>query len=227
MLIGVLLTLGIFFLAESIYQKTGFLLLNPVLVSIASIILILLLSGYSYESYMEGGRLISFLLGPSVVALGVVFYEKLQEIGASLWRLVLAVCLGGGMSILSTWGLSQIMGLSQEVSASLLPSSVTTPIAMGISAQLGGIPSLTAAVVILVGIAGAAFGIPLLKLIGIQHEIAWGAGIGTSSHGIGTARALEESRLCGAVSALAMCLNGIFTSVFSFPLVRLMEYLGG
>lgn len=223
MLSGVLLTLGIFFLAETLYKRTGFLLLNPVLVSIVSIILILQLSGFSYEAYMEGGQLVSFLLGPSVVALGVVFYEKLQEIGTSIWRIVLAVCIGGTLSIISMRLLSQVFQLSQEVAASLIPSSVTTPIAMGISTELGGIPSLTAAVVILVGITGAAFGIPVLKLLGMRMDIVMGAGIGASSHGIGTARALEESQLCGAVSALAMCLNGIFTSIVSVPLWRLME----
>ncbi|MEM7509467.1 MAG: LrgB family protein, partial [Bacteroidota bacterium] len=181
MLIGVLLTLGIFFLADSLYKRTSFLLLNPVLVSIASIIIILQLSGFSYEAYMEGGQLISFLLGPSVVALGVVFYEKLQEIGASIWRIVLAVCLGGTLSIISMRLLSQAFQLSQEVSASLIPSSVTTPIAMGISTELGGIPSLTAAVVILVGITGAAFGIPILKMLGMRTDIVMGAGIGASS----------------------------------------------
>lgn len=212
---GVFLTLFVFYIAEAIRRKVRFVLLNPVLVAISLIIIFLTALDIDFESYNKGGQYLSFFLGPSIVALGVLFYEKYKEIKHNMLPFLFAVAIGGVISIISVSFIAIYMNVPDVIVASLSPKSVTTPIAIEISKITNGIPSITAGVVIAVGIFGNAFGPVILRLGGIKSKSAIGTALGTAAHGIGTARALEEGKLTGAYSGLAMCVNGLLTALIT------------
>lgn len=220
-LFGVALTLGVFRLAEILYRRTHFILLNPVFISICSIILLLKLSGIPYADYAQGGDLILFLLGPSVVALALPLWQRRQQILARKLPILLGICAGALASILSAAGTAWLLGGSKPVVLSLVPKSVTTPIAIGIAEKIGGIVPLTAALVVLTGCLGAICGPEFCRFIGIRKSTSLGLAVGTASHGIGTARVLEEDRLAGAVAGLAIGLNGLATALL-VPLLWLL-----
>lgn len=217
-LFGIGLTLLAFALAQKLYQRTGNLLTNPVAVSIVTIILLLLGAGIPYETYAIGGDYILFLLGPSVVALGLPLYTRRAEILAKKGPILIGVTAGAVVSIITASGLAWLLGGSREVILSLAPKSVTTPIAIGIVEKIGGLPPLTAALVVLTGCIGAICGPEFCRLLGIREPAAMGLAVGTASHGIGTARMLEEDPLAGAVAGLAIGLNGLITA-FILPLL--------
>jgi predicted murein hydrolase (TIGR00659 family) len=219
---SVALTLLIFFMAQKLYYKYKFFLFNPVLVSISFIILFLKISGIKYETYYNGSKIISSLLGPSVVALGIPLYLQLDEIKRRGKALLISISVGSVVGILSSALTAKYLGASEKIVASLAPKSVTTPIAMGISESIGGIPPLTAALVITTGIIGAVFGPAILKMLKISSSVAFGLAMGSASHGIGTARAVEEGELEGAVSGLAICLNGVATAVLTPFIMKLI-----
>lgn len=222
-LFGVVLTLTIFRIAELVYRRSGFILLNPVFVSIITIILLLKVTHIDYADYAEGGNLILFLLGPTVVALALPLWQRRKQILRRKLPILLGVCAGALASIVSAAGTAWLLGGSHEVVLSLVPKSVTTPIAIGISEKIGGIVPLTAALVVLTGCLGAICGPEFCRLIGIRKPTSLGLAIGTASHGIGTARVLEEDRLAGAVSGLAIGLNGLATAM----LVPLLWFIFG
>lgn len=217
-LFGIMVTLGFFAVAQWLYRRTGHLLLNPVLVSILSIIFFLKGVGVSYEAYAEGGRIILFFLGPAVVALAIPLYARRAEIMAKKGPILAGVFAGALASAASASGIAWILGGSTEVVLSLAPKSVTTPIAIGIVEKIGGIAPLTAALVVLTGCLGAVFGPEFCRLIGIRDEAAIGLAVGTAAHGIGTARMLEIGQLGGAMAGLAIGLNGL-VSAFLIPLL--------
>lgn len=217
-LFGIGLTVVVYFLAQLVYIRFRNLLLNPVAVSIAAIIIILLLADIPYATYNTGGRLILFLLGPSVVALALPLYRKRNDINRNRWPILIGVSAGALASIVSASGLAWLLGGTDEVVLSMAPKSVTTPIAIGIVEKIGGISELTAAIVVLTGCLGAICGPEFCHLIGIRSKTAVGLAVGTASHGIGTARMLEVDRLSGAVAGLAIGLNGLVTA-FILPLI--------
>lgn len=220
-LFGVALTLAVYALAQKVYLRTGSIFFNPVAVSIASIIGLLLLFRIPYETYAVGGRLVLFLLGPSVVALALPLYVRRREILERKVPILLGIGAGALASIVSAAGLAWVLGGSREVILSLAPKSVTTPIAIGIVEKIGGLPPLTAALVVLTGCLGAICGPEFCRLIGVRDPAAMGLAVGTAAHGIGTARMLEVDRLGGAVSGLAIGLNGLVTA-FVLPLIVAM-----
>lgn len=212
---GVFITLFAFFVAQALRAKIKFVLFNPVLIAITLIILCLVVFDISFTHYNEGGKFLSFFLGPSIVALGVLFFEKYELIKHNIFPFLLAVCIGGIISIVSVSLIAIWMNAPDIVIRSIVSKSVTTPIAIEITKITNGIPSITAGVVIAVGIFGNAFGPAFLKGLGIKSKTALGAALGTAAHGIGTARALEEGHLTGAYSGLAMCVNGLITTLVS------------
>lgn len=212
---GIVMTLVAFFSARALRAKIKFVLFNPVLIAITLIILFLVVFEVSFEDYNKGGKYLTFFLGPSIVALGVLFFEKYQLIKHNIYPFLMAVCCGGIISILSVSLLTIFMNAPDVIIKSIVSLSVTTPIAIEITKITEGIPSLTAGVVIAVGIFGNAFGPGFLKLIGLKSETAMGTALGTAAHGIGTARALEVGHLSGAYSGLAMCVNGILTTLIA------------
>jgi predicted murein hydrolase (TIGR00659 family) len=217
-LFGIGLTVLVYFLAQLVYRRTRSLLLNPVAISIVFIILFLLLTRTPYESYNVGGRMILFLLGPSVVALALPLYTRREEIVRNRLPIMVGICCGAIVSIVSASGLAWMLGGTEKVIISMAPKSVTTPIAIGIVEKIGGITELTAAIVVLTGCIGAICGPEFCRSIGIRSPMAIGLAVGTASHGIGTARMLEIDRLGGAVSGLAIGLNGLVTA-FILPVI--------
>lgn len=220
---AILVTFLIFNISSMIYKKFKLIFFNPVLLSITLIIFILKVINLDYETYFKGARIISFFLGPSVVALGVPLYLQFEEIKKRGISIIISILSGSIVGISTAALTAKLLGASKEVVASIAPKSVTTPIAMGIAEKIGGIPSLTAAIVIATGVLGAVIGPAFLKLTKIKDKVAVGLAIGSASHGIGTARAFEEGQLEGATSSLAICLNGIATAIFT-PLIFYIIY---
>ena len=216
------LTFGAFALFKELQRRTGWVLLNPILLTIASLILFLKLSGISYETYQEGGRLIEFWLKPAVVALGVPLYLQLEMIKKQLLPILLSQLVGCLVGIVSVVLVAKLLGATPDVICSLAPKSVTTPIAMEVSNATGGIPSLTAAVVVLVGLFGAVFGFKILTLGRVKNPIAQGLSMGTASHAIGNSAAMEVSRKYGAYASLGLTLNGILTALLTPAILRLL-----
>ena len=216
------LTFGAFALFKELQRRTGWVLLNPILLTIASLILFLKLTGISYEAYQEGGQLIEFWLKPAVVALGVPLYLQLEMIKKQLLPILLSQLVGCLVGIVSVVLVAKLLGATPDVICALAPKSVTTPIAMEVSNTIGGIPSLTAAVVVLVGLFGAVFGFKILTLGRVKSPIAQGLSMGTASHAIGTSAAMEISRKYGAYASLGLTLNGILTALLTPTILRLL-----
>ena len=216
------ITFGFFFLSKLLQKKTGWVLLNPILVAIAMLICFLQFTGVSYETYSEAGSLVEFWLKPAVVALGVPLYLQLRMIKKQLMPILISQLAGCVVGLVSVTIIAKLMGASPEVIMSLAPKSVTTPIAMEVSNAVGGIPSLTDAVVIVVGLFGAICGFKLLQVGRVASPIAQGLSMGTASHAVGTSRAMEVSGKYGAYASLGLTLNGILTALLSPTILHIL-----
>lgn len=215
-------TFILFFVSKKLQAKTGWMLLNPIVVTMVVMILFLKFSGISYETYSRGGKYIEFWLKPAVVALGVPLYLQLETIRKQILPIVLSQFSGCVVGVLSVVLIARLMGASDEVVISLAPKSVTTPIAMEVTSALGGIPSLTAAVVVCVGIMGGLAGVKVMELFRVGSPIAQGLSLGTAAHALGTSTAMEISGKYGAYASLGLTINGIFTAVLTPTLLKLM-----
>lgn len=219
------ITFGIYFFARFLQKRTGILLLNPILLTIAVLILFLKMTHISFDTYNKGGHLIEFWLKPAVVALGVPLYLQLETIKKQLLPIILSQLAGCIVGVVSVVLIAKLMGASQEVVLSLAPKSVTTPIAMEVTKTLGGIPSLTAAVVVCVGLLGAVCGFKTMKLMRVGSPIAQGLSMGTAAHAVGTSTAMDISNKYGAYASLGLTLNGIFTALLTPTILRLLGLL--
>ena len=218
-------TFGVFFFAKLLQKKTGLVLLNPILLTIAVLIIFLKMANISYETYNQGGHLIEFWLRPAVVALGVPLYLQLEMIKKQLLPILLSQLAGCIVGVISVVLIAKFMGASQEVILSLAPKSVTTPIAMEVTKAIGGIPSLTAAVVVAVGLLGAICGFKTMKIMHVGSPIAQGLSMGTAAHAVGTSTAMDISSKYGAYASLGLTLNGIFTALLTPTILRLLGVL--
>ena len=180
------------------------------------------LTGVPYSSYAESASIIDFWLKPAIVALGVPLYLQLKSIRRQLVPLLVSQLTGCFVGIVSVVFTAKWMGASDAVIISLAPKSVTTPIAMEVSASLQGIPSLTAAIVVLVGLFGAVFGFKILEVGHVRSSIAQSLSMGTASHAVGTSRAMEYGHIYGAYASLGLILNGLLTALFTPVLLHLM-----
>ena len=216
------LTFGVFALFRGLQRKTGWVLLNPILLTMIVLIVFLKVTGISYETYQEGGHLIEFWLKPAIVALGVPLYLQLEMIKKQWLPILLSQLVGCLVGLVSVILIAKGLGASPEVICSLAPKSVTTPIAMEVSEATGGIPSLSAAVVILVGLFGAVLGFKVMDFGHIKSPIAQGLSMGTASHAIGTSAAMEVGKKYGAYASLGLTLNGIFTALLTPTVLRLL-----
>ena len=218
-LLHLTMTLVAFQAGDLAYRRSGgHPLLNPVMIAVLLLSGILLASGTDYDIYFEGAQFVHFLLGPATVALAIPLYNQFRAIRKSAAALLASLALGslsaaGSAGLIAWW-----MGAGADLIASLAPKSATTPIAMGVAEQLGGLPSLTAALVIMTGILGAAFGPWLLDLVRVRDEAARGLALGVASHGIGAARALQSSETAGAFAGVAIGVNGLLTAALA-PLI--------
>ena len=208
------LTIGSYLIADFIYRKSNlFPLLNPVAISVLLVSLILIFFNIQYERYFEGAKFIHFLLGPATVALAVPIYKKWDLIVINSKAIFISLLIGSVFAILVTYLLSLYFELPKELILSLLPRSVTAPIAMGISEIIGGIPSLTAIITLITGVIGASLGIFVFDLMKLKNMDARGFSLGLASHGIGTARAMSKNKNAGVFAAVGMGLSGLVTSI--------------
>ena len=217
------LTFAVFIGARMLYQRTGIALLNPIMVTIAAIICFLLATGIPYETYSKGGSFIDFWLKPAVVALGVPLYKQLSTVRKQLMPIILAELAGCIAGIISVVLVAQALGATREVILSLAAKSVTTPIAMEVTAAVGGIPPLTAAVVVCVGIFGGMTGFRIMKMTRVGSPMAQGLSMGTAAHAIGTSMAIDGGSLrYGAWASLGLTLNGLFTALLTPIILQIM-----
>lgn len=198
-------------------------LVNPVLTAVIILVVLLKVCGIDYQTYFRGAQFIHFLLGPATVSLAIPLYREIEIIRKSFVPIIITLAVGSITAVISAVGIVWLLGGEKIILLSVAPKSVTTPIAMGISEQIGGLPSLTAVVVVLTGITGAVGGDFILNRLKITDDNARGMALGVASHGIGTAHAIQRSRKAGAFSALAMALNGLFTALLLPLFVRLLQ----
>lgn len=199
--------------------------IHPVLVAVALLVAALEVSGVEVDRYDAGGDLVGFFLGPSVVALGVALHLQLPAILRRGRSLVLALCAGGAVGVAASAGVAWLLGAPREIVASVAPKSVTTPIAIAVAGQNGGIPAVAAVLVIAVGVLGAVAGPPFLDAIGVRDPAARGLALGSAAHGLGTARAMEEGEAQGASAALAIGLQGVVTALLTPLALWLLDLL--
>ncbi|MFC1672992.1 LrgB family protein [Pseudomonadota bacterium] len=222
-LLGLTLTLVAYQGGMWLYEKSGMNpLLNPVLIAVLVLVGLLMVTGTDYQTYFDGAKFVHFMLGPATVALAVPLYQQFQKVRKSFAVILVAILAGSATAALSAIALAWAFGASKSTLLSLAPKSVTAPIAMGIAEATGGVASLTAVLVILTGILGAVLGPWVLNALRIKDKRARGLALGTASHGIGTARALQINPVAGAFSGLAMGLNGLATAILLPLLIGLI-----
>ena len=212
------LTFGVYFLAKlvrKVFKLLRLPLFNPILVSIAFLIIFLRVADVDYEEYRVSGAKIDFWLKPAVVALGVPLYKQLSSIRQEILPILLSQLAGCVVGVVSVVGIARLMGASTDVVLSLAAKSVTTPIAMEVTESVGGIPALTATIVVFVGIFGAITGFRILRYGHIGMPSSQGISLGTASHAVGTSAAMERSMEHGAYASLGLTLNGIFTAILA------------
>jgi predicted murein hydrolase (TIGR00659 family) len=207
------LTLITFSFASALQKKLKIALLNPILVSAAIIMVVLTLLDIPNSVYQAGCKVLSFLLTPATICLAISFYEQFQRLKKHMGAILWGVLLGTLCSLGSIFLMSKLFGLTDALTLSLLPKSVTTAIGVALSEEIGGIGAITTAAIVITGIFGNVAGPALCKLFRIRSEVAQGVAFGTSAHVIGTAKATEMGQLAGAVSSLSLTIAGIVTAV--------------
>ena len=221
-LLWLTVTLAAWLVADTLARASGrHALVNPVLIAVAIVAVTLRATGTDYRTYFDGAQFVHFLLGPATVALGVPLYSNLARVRQNLLPMAAALAVGSVVAVVSAVGIAAALGVPRAVLVSIAPKSVTAGIAMGVSEALGGVPSLTAALVIATGIIGAVMVTPLMNALGIRDYAARGFAVGLASHGIGTARAFTVDPVAGTFAGIAMGLNAVATAV----LVPLMASL--
>ncbi|MDE6297544.1 MAG: LrgB family protein [Muribaculaceae bacterium] len=216
------LTFLVFWGASVLQKKTGWVVLNPVLLTILVLIGYLKVFDINYETYYDGGRMIEFWLKPAIVALAVPLYQQIKKIRHQFLPIFMSQLAGCVTGIVSVVLIAQWLGGTREVILSLVPKSVTTPIAIEVSQKIGGIPSLTAAIVVCVGLLGAITGSKMMSLGHVGSPVARSLSMGTAAHVIGTSRASEFGERYSAFATLGLILNGILTALLAGPIVDLM-----
>ena len=213
-LFGIGITLGAYQLVLAGYEKTRWIFLQPVLLSMLLLVAVLVACGISYAEYRKSTEILGILLGPATVALAVPLFLNLRRIRQLLWPTLITLVLGGlfatGACLLLGWSL----GADHMILMTMAPKSVTSPIAMLVAEQIGGVAALAAVFVLITGVIGGIFGPGLLSLLGVDHPAARGMALGLNAHAVGTSVALQESEETGAFAALAMSLMGVGTAVF-------------
>jgi predicted murein hydrolase (TIGR00659 family) len=220
-LFGITLTLAAYALGRRLHARTGSPLLQPVLVAIVVVVAVLEVCGISYSDYLAGGSYIGFWLGAATVALAYPLHQEWHLVRRAALPVLTGVVAGALVSITAAVLLTRWAGGAHELQLTMAPKAATTPVSIALSAQIGGIGALTAALTIVAGITGAILGPWVLDRIGVHDLRARGIAMGSTAHGIGTARALQESRTEGAFSALCMGLTAVATSVL-VPLLVLV-----
>ncbi|WP_095100465.1 LrgB family protein [Pseudomonas sp. Irchel 3A5] len=213
-LFGIAITLGAYQMALAAYEKTRLVFLQPVLISMLVLIGVLTACGVGYTEYRKSTEILSVLLGPATVALAVPLYLNLRRIRQLLWPTLTTLVVGGVFAtglclLLGVW-----FGADHMILMTMAPKSVTSPIAMLVAEQIGGVAALAAVFVLITGVLGAIFGPGLLTLARVDNPAARGMALGLTAHAVGTSIALQEGEECGAFAALGMSLMGVATALF-------------
>lgn len=212
---GVFVSIVTYELGAILKRKLKLAIFNPLLISIALIVIILLAFHIDYQTYEEGAKYLSYLLTPATVALAVPLYEQIEPLKRN-WKAIFAGIFSGALtSAVCVLVLSVLFRLTHEQYVTLLPKSITTAIGLGISEELGGIVTITVAVIVVTGVIGNMFAEGICKLFRITEPVAKGIGIGSASHAMGTAKAMELGEIEGAMSSLSIAVSGLITVIFS------------
>lgn len=201
-----------------IHQKTKLSICNPLLLSIVFVVLVLKLLHVPYDEFMTGGQMIAMFLAPATASLALTIYRQYDILKANFIPVIVGVLIGSLVSISSIFVMCKLFGLDQKMTASLLPKSVTTAIAVEVSSQLNGIVPITVAAVVFTGILGAILAPKMIKILNIKDSVAVGVGIGTCSHSVGTSKAIELGEVEGCMSSVSIGLAGIITVVIGLVL---------
>jgi len=212
---GVTITLITYAIGVLIKKKLKIAIFNPLLISIALIIIFLAFTGIDYQSYSEGADFISYLLTPATVCLAVPMYEQMDSLKKNGLAIMAGILSGTITSMLCVLACTAIFKLNHETYVTLLPKSITTAIGIGVSEEMGGVITITIVAIIVTGIFGNMFAELICKLFKIQHPIAKGVAIGTSSHAMGTSKAMELGEVEGAISSLSLAVAGILTVILA------------
>lgn len=217
---GIFLTIIAFWFGIYINRKTKWVICNPLLIAIIAVILFLLITGVDYDTYYEGGSLFQLLLTPATVAFAVPLYRQLEVLKRNFAAILIGITSGCISCTVTILVLSKLFHISAPVFYGLMPKSVTLAIALGITEELGGLSSVTCVGVVVSGIIGAAFVTVFSKVFKITDKIALGLSVGTATHAIGTARAIQLDEVVGAMGSLAIVVAGVLT-VIIVPIVSM------
>lgn len=210
---GIVASVLAYWVGMKIQKRTGLVICNGLIIAAILIVAVLLIFDIPYEDYNVGGSVINLFLGPMTVCLAMSIYAKIELLKTRLLPILAGCIVGALTSIGSVWVLCRLLGLTEEMTMTLLPKSVTTPIASAIAADHGGVVSITVAVVIVTGMVGNLLAPTMIRLLRVKDPVAAGLGIGACSHAMGTAKAMELGETEGAMSGLAIGLCGIVTTV--------------
>ncbi len=212
---GVLLCLSAYQAGLFLRQKTKIAAFNPLLISIIIVIFVLAILNIKFQDFYNSSKYISYLLTPATVALAIPLYSKLSLLKSNFKAIMSGLISGVLTSLISIFVMALLFGLSHEHYASMLPKSITTAIGIGVSQEIGGIPTITTAVIIVTGVFGNVTADIIYKIFNIKNPIAKGIGLGSSAHAIGTSKALEMGETEGAMSSLSIAMAGIITVIFA------------
>lgn len=223
-LLWLVLTLGAYLLGDWIFLKTKrFPLCNPVLLAIIFLSLGLLATGTDYPTYFQGAQFVHFMLGPATVGLAIPLYANLEHVRRTALPMVVALFVGSVVAMVSALLIAKALGITGQTLISLTPKSATAPVAIGISEKLGGLPTLTASLVLLTGIIGAIIAPYVLNALRVWDWRARGFAVGVAAHGVGTARAFQANETAGAFAGIGMALNALLTSILAPYVLALIQ----
>lgn len=208
---GAAISIGTYILGTWIKKKCNFFLFNPLLLSITMTIAVLLVTGIDYAHYNEGAKYLGYLLTPATVALAIPLYEQVSILKKNLTAILIGIASGVITSLITIFAMSLLFRLSHTEYVTLLPKSITTAIGIGLSEELCGYVAITVAAIMITGLFGNITGAVLCRILGIKHPIAKGIAIGTASHVMGTAKAMEIGKTEGAMSSLSVAVAGCMT----------------
>ena len=218
---GMLLTIGCYWVGQMIYDKTKWTVLQPILTSSVVIIFFLIYAEIPYDVYYQQNMVLNYILPLTAVVLAVPLYRNLSVLRKHMLPILAGITAGTIVTMTAIVAIGKLIGTDKSILVSMLPKSATNPIAIEVSAIIGGIPSLTVTFVVVTGIFGGVFGPELLKLMRVKNEVAKGIALGSMSHAVGTARAFKEGEVEGSMSSLAMAIAGTLTAVLS-PIIALL-----
>ena len=217
-MVSIFITYLIYEISKKSYARWKWIVLSPILISPIVIIVLLILSHTSYHDYYSGAKWLSYLLGPATVAFALPMHKHFQLLKRHLFEIIVSITVGSAVAVLSSFLYAVWMHLGTSLTNSLVPRSITTPVAMDISKTIGGVPTLTAVFVIITGITGTIVGPALIRLLKIEKSTAKGLMLGMSAHGAGTSKAFEIGELEGTFASLAMIIAAVITIILSFTI---------